>query len=37
MGTMELALAVWDAVKPYALVSAAGALIGLLLYCVVWG
>jgi hypothetical protein len=36
MGTMELAMAVWEAARPYALACAAGALIGLLVYCVVW-
>jgi hypothetical protein len=36
MGTMELAMAIWEAVEPYALASAAGALIGVLVYALVW-
>lgn len=37
MGTIELVLAIWEAMRPYALVSAAGALIGLLFFVVAWG
>lgn len=37
MGTIELALAVWEAIRPYALASAGGALIGLLIFAVVRG
>lgn len=37
MGTMELAMAVWEAVQPYALASAGGALVALLFACLAWG
>ncbi len=35
-GRIELAMAIWDAARPYALASCAGALIGLLFVAVVW-
>lgn len=37
MGTMELAMAIWEAVRPYALASAGGALIALLFFCLARG
>jgi hypothetical protein len=37
MGTIDLALAAWEAVKPYVLAAAGGALLGLLFAFVVWG
>lgn len=37
MGTIELALAVWEAVKPYALMACGGALIGLLIFSLARG
>lgn len=37
MGTIELALAVWDAIRPYALASCGGALIGLLIFTLARG
>lgn len=37
MGTIELALAAWEAVKPYALASCGGALIGLLIFTLARG
>lgn len=36
-GRIELALAVWEAVRPYALASAGGALVTLLLFALAWG
>ena len=35
-GRIELALALWQSVRPYALASAAGALIGVLAFALVW-
>lgn len=37
MGTMELAQAVWEAARPYALVACGGALIGLLIFTLARG
>lgn len=37
MGTIELALAVWEGFKPYALASCGGALIGLLIFTLARG
>lgn len=36
-GRIELAMALWEAVRPYALASAGGALVALLFYCLAWG
>lgn len=37
MGTIELALVVWEAMKPYALYACGGALIGLLIFTLARG
>lgn len=37
MGTMEFATAVWEALRPYALASAGGALVALLFCALAWG
>lgn len=37
MGTMELAMAFWANVKPYALYACGGALIGLLIFTLARG
>lgn len=36
-GRFEIALAIWEVVRPYALASCAGALIGLLFLSLAWG
>jgi hypothetical protein len=35
-GRIELAMAIWVSVRPFALASAAGALIGLFIVSLVW-
>lgn len=37
MGTMELAMAIWEAVKPFALAGCGVALVALLFVCLAWG
>lgn len=36
-GRVELAMAAWEAVRPYALASCGGALIALLFFALAWG
>lgn len=36
-GRIEIALAVWEVVRPYALAACGGALIGLLFFSLAWG